>query len=222
MALESSIDRPADELVQLIRSKYLSTDAQSKPMDFARKIQYFTLDVISDVGFGEPFGHLQADQYVNENVKAGEISLTATTLGLVFGLPWFLQLPLVARLLGPSENDVVGFGQMIRNARSIVETRLQRETSQRSDMLASFVRHGLNAEEPSSRSLRARIRRPPRSEGSCYIFSRATAPTPSFRPRLTPPPGEIIRESFLIARGQEATIPPGRYQGGLAHTSSYY
>ncbi len=109
MALESSIDRPVDELVQLIRSKYLSTDAQSKPMGFARKIQYFTLDVISDVGFGEPFGHLQADQYVNENVKAGEISLTATTLGLVFGLPSFLQLPLVARLLGPSENDVVGF-----------------------------------------------------------------------------------------------------------------
>ena len=116
-------------------------------MDFARKIQYFTLDVISDIGFGEPFGHLQADEDVNENIKAGEIGLTVTTLGLALGLTWFLQVPLVARLLGPSENDVVGFGRMIRNARSIVETRLQRETSHRSDMLASFVRHGLNAEE---------------------------------------------------------------------------
>ncbi|RYP05775.1 hypothetical protein DL764_003592 [Monosporascus ibericus] len=153
LALESSIDKHVDELVQLIRSKYLSTDAQSKPMDFARKIQYFTLDVISNVGFGEPFGNLRSDQDVNEYAKAGEIGLRVTTVGLALGLTWFLQLPLVARILGPSENDVVGFGRMIRNARSIVETRLKRETSDRSDMLASFVRHGLNAEELVSESV---------------------------------------------------------------------
>ncbi|RYP72212.1 hypothetical protein DL771_004342 [Monosporascus sp. 5C6A] len=147
LALESSIDIHVDELIQLIRSKYLSTDTHSKPMDFARKIQYFTLDVISDVGFGEPFGDLRMDQDVNEYAKAGEIGLTVTTIGLALGLTWFLQLPLVARILGPSENDVVGFGRMIRNARSIIETRLKRETLDRSDMLASFVRHGLNAED---------------------------------------------------------------------------
>ncbi|RYP00465.1 hypothetical protein DL766_004697 [Monosporascus sp. MC13-8B] len=147
LALESSIDTHVDELVQLIRSKYLSTDTHSKPVDFAQKIQYFTLDVISSVGFGEAFGNLRTDQDVNEYAKAGKIGLTVTTVGLALGLTWFLQLPLVARILGPSENDIVGFGRMIRNARSIIETRLKRETSDRSDMLASFVRHGLNAEE---------------------------------------------------------------------------
>jgi cytochrome P450 len=147
LELESSIDVHVEELIQLIRSKYLSTETRTKPMDFARKIQYLTLDVISEVGFGEPFGNLRADKDVNEYIKAGEIGLTVTTLGLGLGLTWFLQLPLVARFLGPSEDDVVGFGRLIRNARSIVETRLKRETSQRSDMLASFVRHGLNAEE---------------------------------------------------------------------------
>lgn len=133
--------------MQLIRSKYLSTGRNAKPMDFARKIQYLTLDVISEVGFGEPFGNLREDRDVNDYVKAGEIGFTVTSIGLGLGITWFLQLPFVARLFGPSEDDVVGFGRMIGNARSIIETRLKRETAQRSDMLASFVRHGLNAEE---------------------------------------------------------------------------
>lgn len=70
-----------------------------------------------------------------------------TTVGLALGLTWFLQLQLVARLLGPSEKDVVGFGRMIANARAIIRKRLERETDHRSDMLASFVRNGLDADE---------------------------------------------------------------------------
>ena len=153
MALEGSIDAQVEELVQLIRSRYLSTEHCAKTMDFAKKIQYFTLDVISAVGFGEPFGHLRADADVNEYVKAGEIGLAVTSAGLALGLTWFLQLPLVARALGPSETDVVGFGRMIAYARTIIDTRLRRETEARSDMLASFVRHGLDADELLSEAI---------------------------------------------------------------------
>ena len=131
----------------MVRTKYLSTDQYARPFDFARKIQYFTLDVISQVGFGEAFGDLLADEDVNEYVKAGQIGLTVTTVGLALGITWFLQLPLVARALGPSEKDVVGFGRMIANARALIRKRLERETDNRSDMLASFVRNGLNADE---------------------------------------------------------------------------
>jgi cytochrome P450 len=130
-----------------MQSKYLSTDANSKPVDFARKIQYFTLDVISDIGFGEPFGDLRADRDVNDYVKAGEMGLAITSIGMALGLTGFLQTPFIARSLGPSEDDVVGFGRMIGNARSLIESRLKRDTDKRTDMLASFVRHGLNAEE---------------------------------------------------------------------------
>jgi len=147
LTLESSIDVHVSELIDLIRTKYLSADNNARPFDFARKIQYFTLDVISHVGFDEPFGDLRADQDVNGYIEAGEIGLTVTTVGLALGITWLLQLPLVARLLGPSENDVVGFGRMIANARSLIGKRLERETDKRSDMLASFVRNGLNADE---------------------------------------------------------------------------
>ncbi|KAK0738764.1 cytochrome P450 [Schizothecium vesticola] len=147
LSLESSIDTHVSELINLVHTKYLSTDQYARPFDFARKIQYFTLDVISQVGFGEAFGDLLADEDVNEYVKAGQIGLTVTTVGLALGITWFLQLPLVARALGPSEKDVVGFGRMIANARALIRKRLERETDNRSDMLASFVRNGLNADE---------------------------------------------------------------------------
>ena len=66
---------------------------------------------------------------------------------MALGLTNILQIPFIARALAPSEKDAVGLGRMIANARSIVESRLTRDTEKRSDMLASFVRHGLTADE---------------------------------------------------------------------------
>jgi cytochrome P450 len=43
-ALESDIDEHLQQLLELIRSKYLSTTTQYQPMDLGSKIQYFTLD----------------------------------------------------------------------------------------------------------------------------------------------------------------------------------
>lgn len=42
--LEPDIDEHLRELLHLIRSNYLSTSTQYKPMDLGSKIQYFTLD----------------------------------------------------------------------------------------------------------------------------------------------------------------------------------
>ncbi len=63
------------------------------------------------------------------------------------GLTKVLRIPLLEKLLGPSETDEIGFGRMIANARALIDARLQRGTEKRSDMLASFVRHGLDADE---------------------------------------------------------------------------
>jgi cytochrome P450 len=116
-------------------------------VDLGLKIQYLTLDVISDVGFGETFGHLRTDSDVNANVEAGEIGLIINSLGMALGLTAFLQIPLVWNGLGPSEKDKAGLGKLVSNARAIIESRLKQDTTNRSDMIASFVRHGLNKEE---------------------------------------------------------------------------
>ncbi|KAK3388000.1 cytochrome P450 [Podospora didyma] len=145
--LEASIDTHVSQLIHLIRSKHLSTTRKSKPMDLARKVQFLTLDVISEIGFGQPFGDLVADDDVHGYIAAGEIGLLVITITMALGLTPLMQIPWIASRLGPSEKDTGGFGHMVANARALIKERLKRDTDTRSDMLASFVRHGLSEQE---------------------------------------------------------------------------
>ncbi|TDZ54681.1 Cytochrome P450 monooxygenase lolP1 [Colletotrichum trifolii] len=147
LALESSVDTHVAELLHLIRSKYLSTTFCSKPMDFAQKIQFLTLDVISDLSFGTPFGDLASDKDVHDVARASEDGLYAFTFIIAFGLYKVFQNPFIARFIGPKETDASGFGKMVANGRAIIADRLSRDTDKKSDMIASFIRHGLTEEE---------------------------------------------------------------------------
>ena len=140
-------------MLHLIRSKYLSGPSHCVPMDLARKIQYFTLDVISTIGFGQPFGDLKADADLNDYIKSGEQGLVIVTLSAGLGLTPYMQWPPLARLLGPSEKDKSGFGRMMGVARTLIDSRLTKSTEGRSDMLASFMRHGLNKDDLFSEAI---------------------------------------------------------------------
>jgi hypothetical protein len=99
--------------IHLISSKYASSDSDSKPFDFGRKAQYFTLDVISDVAFGEPFGFLATDSDVHEYIKTTEEVLP--TIIMVTVLPWLnwlLQSPIFKAVL-PSDKDQLGLGKVM-------------------------------------------------------------------------------------------------------------
>jgi cytochrome P450 len=146
LALESDIDGRVQELLHLISSKYLSDDAQSKPFDIGRKIQYFALDVISTIGFGESFGDIVADADLNDYIKSTEEGLNVAKISTGLGLIRVLQWPPIARFLGPKETDKSGFGKMMGSARQTIDTRFTKSLT-RSDMIASFVRHGLTKEE---------------------------------------------------------------------------
>jgi cytochrome P450 len=153
--LESSIDKHVQELLNLIRSKYLSTNGQAVPMDLARKIQFFTLDVISSIGFGQPFGDLNSDSDIDSYIHSGEQALGFATFSTAFGLTPMLHWPWLARLLGPSEKDKTGFGKMMATARRLIDSRLAQPNgnSEGSDMLASFLRHGLSRDDLFTESI---------------------------------------------------------------------
>jgi hypothetical protein len=108
LSLESSRDVHIEELIELIRSKYLSSDAETRSMDLAEKVRYLTLDAMSNVGFGKPFGGAKADEDLNEYLKAGETGLAVVSVGAALGLTWLLQWPPLVRIMGPSEKDLVG------------------------------------------------------------------------------------------------------------------
>ncbi|KAL3425365.1 benzoate 4-monooxygenase cytochrome p450 [Phlyctema vagabunda] len=152
-ALESTIDDQITSFVSLIERKYVSTASMFRPVDFARIVQYFTLDVISDVAFGRPFGFLTTDSDVHDYIKMTEESMPI--MMFISVNPWIanlIQTRLFSWLL-PSEKDRLGFGKFISVAKSVVAERFGENKVERKDMLGSFIRNGLTQEEAGSETL---------------------------------------------------------------------
>ncbi|KAL2193783.1 cytochrome P450 [Corynascus similis CBS 632.67] len=172
LELESSIDACLLDFLNLIRTKYLtfSSSAPSTPvasMDLSKKIQFFTLDVISAVGLGRPFGMLRADADIDSYVRSSEEGLRVATAFTGLGLAWLAQVPLLGRWLSSSPADADGFGLMMGACFRIVDERVRGletegdsekgEEKKRRDMLASFVKHGLQEADLKSEVLETLI-----------------------------------------------------------------
>ncbi|KAJ5806313.1 uncharacterized protein N7503_003915 [Penicillium pulvis] len=151
--LERAVDEQVHNLLNLIRSKYVSSDHCIVPMDLAKKVQYFTLDVISSVGLGKAFGMLQNDQDVDHYLQSSEEGLAIANTALALGLSWITQAPFIGRFIAPSPKDNNGFGKMMDACFRLVDARAASSTHEKSDMLASFMRHGLAGDELRTEAL---------------------------------------------------------------------
>jgi hypothetical protein len=100
-------------LVNLIEQKYLSKEGLYRPVDFARISQYFTLDVITAVAFGKPFGYLTTDSDVHEYIRVSEEALHFMLyVSMVPTLVKILQSRLF-KWFAPSEGDKLGVGRVM-------------------------------------------------------------------------------------------------------------
>ncbi|KAL4866245.1 hypothetical protein BDV12DRAFT_173125 [Aspergillus spectabilis] len=151
--LEASVDERLQDFLSLIRSKYISTDRTIVPMDLAQKVQYFTLDVISSVGLGKTFGMLQSDHDVDNYIQSSEEGLAIGNTALAMGFSWIAQAPLIGRFIAPSPENPNGFGKMMAACFCAVDERAASPSDKRSDMLASFMRHGLADDELRTEAL---------------------------------------------------------------------
>ncbi|KAL4937360.1 hypothetical protein BDV06DRAFT_74904 [Aspergillus oleicola] len=152
LQLESAIDERVEALIRLVRS-YVSSDRQIVPMDLASKIQYLTLDVISSVGLGQTFGMLDRDEDVDNYLQSSEDGLAVGNVALALGFSWLTQAPFIGRFIAPSPKDNNGTGRMMATCFRLVDERAAKSTEDRSDMLASFIRHGLTGDELRSEAL---------------------------------------------------------------------
>lgn len=111
--MENTIDVQIAALVDLIDSKYVSSAQVYRPMDFAQKGQYFTLDVISALSYGEPFGYLENNDDVYDYIKITDSMIpTMLVLANIPSLARVLQSRVFRGLL-PKESDKLGFGAFI-------------------------------------------------------------------------------------------------------------
>ncbi|KAL3462677.1 cytochrome P450 [Aspergillus heterothallicus] len=151
--LEASIDERLHAFLALIRTKYISSTNHIVPMDLAQKVQYFTLDVISSVGLGKTFGMLHSDHDVDNYISSSEEGLAIGNTALALGFSWLAQAPVVGKFIAPSPDKPNGFGRMMAACFRAVDERAATPSDKRTDMLASFMRHGLAGDELRSEAL---------------------------------------------------------------------
>ncbi|GKU10840.1 unnamed protein product, partial [Fusarium langsethiae] len=152
-SLEGSVDSIIASFIALLETKYLSTENVYRPVDFSEKSQFFTLDVISDLAFGQPFGYLAKDEDVFDFLKITKAYFPVTVT--MANLPWMISL-LHSRLfsgLVPKDTDKIGFGAFIGVAKKKVAERFAPDAAPHADMLGSFIKNGLSQEQASRESL---------------------------------------------------------------------
>ncbi|KAK3319973.1 pisatin demethylase [Cercophora scortea] len=144
---EAMIDHMVLALVDLLGTKYI---AAGKPFDFARKAQYFTTDVISLVGFSEPFGFLANDTDMYNYIELIEKILPVVMVNTVYPVFVKVQSLPIFRGLQPSHTDAVGFGKVLGLVRKTAHERFGPSKKVKKDMLGAFVAHGLTIDESES------------------------------------------------------------------------
>lgn len=115
--MEQTIDENISSLIKLIDASYISTATHYKPMDFGRKAQYLTLDVISNLAFGKAFGHLERDEDVHKYIEmldeAGPSIILLAVLPLVRAFLRVLYRVPILRDILPNSKDKFGFGKVM-------------------------------------------------------------------------------------------------------------
>jgi hypothetical protein len=114
LALESGIEAQIGGLVKLIRTKYLTTASEYKPVDLSRLVQYFTLDTITNLAFGSEFGYLETESDIFDYIKI--LRNTIVFFQLCGDLPFLRRIffsNLGLRLLAPKAGDQNGMGKLM-------------------------------------------------------------------------------------------------------------
>ena len=146
--LEADIDHQVQQLITLIDAKYISKPGGPlRPFDLCDKAQFFTLDVISAMSFGEAFGFLTEDKDLYQFL---EINASAVpVMNFLLAVPWLTNFvyrwPL--KLVLPSDGDSVGFGRLMGLAKGYIDERLGPEAKPGQDMLQAFINSGMDYDE---------------------------------------------------------------------------
>ncbi|KAI5858231.1 cytochrome P450 [Durotheca rogersii] len=145
--MEVAIDSQIAHWVDVIRQKHLTTRAKLRSVDFASLSRKFTLDVITRLSYGRPFGFLDADGDLYGYMRQMDGSMK--TMVLAQEIPFFRRIvfsPFVFGLIGPKATDKGGVGKMMAITRDIIDEKFIDKTP-RDDMMGSFIRRGMTRKE---------------------------------------------------------------------------
>jgi hypothetical protein len=113
MDFEAKITAQTQRLTNLIDAKYVSTDSEYRPVEFASLAHFHSMDVIGDITFGKPFGFLDEGidifGYLEWNDSFFKSMMTMAT---VPGITKVLYKPPMT-WAAPKASDKIGLGRFI-------------------------------------------------------------------------------------------------------------
>ncbi|KIX05641.1 uncharacterized protein Z518_03613 [Rhinocladiella mackenziei CBS 650.93] len=147
--LESNVDDRINDMVLLIHNE----SRKGKAIDMARIAQYFTLDVLTQLAFEEPFGYLTKNEDVFQYIQKVQEFLHILELASNFPLIHRILSSRVMLAFGPKPTDKLGMGAMLGVARRVVNERYAPDAKIKEDMLGSFIKHGLSRDEAENEAI---------------------------------------------------------------------
>lgn len=113
-AVENTVDGQLGRLVQLLRRKYTKSTGDVPLLDIGRTSNFFAMDVITKLAFGEEFGYLDEKDHFG---FLQELHALWPWLCLTAVIPWLSRLlfskPFL-KLFGPRDTDKHGLGALMR------------------------------------------------------------------------------------------------------------
>ncbi|KAI1344810.1 cytochrome P450 [Xylariaceae sp. FL0016] len=146
--LEAAIDENLCLLIEILRRKHLTTAAQYQVFDFANIPRLFTLDVVTRLAYGKAFGWLECGEGLYGFLT--QFDEMVKFLNLACDVPWFRSLyhsRFVYPWLGPKPTDATGVGKVMGVAQVKITERFRQGDASKSDMLSSFINHGMTLAE---------------------------------------------------------------------------
>jgi hypothetical protein len=136
--LESNVDDQLRSLIDLIRSKYISSPGEVRNFSLGRLPGLFTLDVISKVSLGDEFGCVRCDADIHGFYSTLRVHIPF--MSLTIDVPWlrnFFYSDIFLKLMGPKETDTAGIGKLMGLANNVVRKRFAQDAEPKKDMLVS-------------------------------------------------------------------------------------
>ncbi|KAI3396744.1 hypothetical protein diail_11706 [Diaporthe ilicicola] len=147
LAMEPIVDEIVKALEQHIRDKTARGPGRTHVVNFARVVNYYTLDVITRVAFGRELGFLKTDSDVFGLLSAARTAIKKYTIPM--SIPWLRSITTSTyflRLFGPKSTDESGAGLMIRILEETIKKRYEPGAPDEKDLLGGFIRNGLTLE----------------------------------------------------------------------------
>ncbi|KAK8237692.1 cytochrome P450 [Phyllosticta capitalensis] len=152
-SLEKSVDDCLVQMVDFLKTHYVSTDSKYVKADLARISTYFTLDVISEVAFGKRFGFMRTNsdpfgyiEHIQEAFPFMHVLMNYPELNNI------LRIPFIQKLL-PDATSKSGMGRAMAFAQDVVSERFGDDAVKHKDMLGSFVSKGFSQTQLESETL---------------------------------------------------------------------